>query len=109
VYEYSMGIIRRICKETEIFFPCKNHQRAAPKGTRLGIIPTQAESMEQWRAMMRDAVRCHFDSSSAPSVMGLHIEKDKLSSAGRLPRDLSGNGLAEVLRRYGLRNQASDR
>jgi len=31
--------------------------------------------------MVRDAVRCHFDDNTAPSVIRLHIVKDEVISA----------------------------
>ena len=34
--------------------------------------------MEELRAMVRDAVRCHFNGDSAPAVIRLHIVKDEV-------------------------------
>jgi len=34
--------------------------------------------MEELRAMVRDAVRCHFDDGSAPVIIRLHIVKDEV-------------------------------
>jgi hypothetical protein len=42
---------------------------------------TQADTMEELKAMVRDAVRCHFDDNTAPSVIRLHIVKDEVISA----------------------------
>jgi hypothetical protein len=42
---------------------------------------TQAESLEALQGMVRDAVRCHFNGDSAPSVIRLHIVKDEVIPA----------------------------
>jgi len=42
---------------------------------------TQADTMEDLRRMVRDAVRCHFDEASRPSVIRLHLVKDDVISA----------------------------
>lgn len=34
---------------------------------------TQAESMEELREQVRDAVRCHFDEGARPAVIRLHM------------------------------------
>ena len=37
--------------------------------------------MDELRAMVRDAVRCHFDSDSTPAIIRLHIVKDEVIRA----------------------------
>jgi len=37
--------------------------------------------MEELRDGVRDAVRCHFDSGSAPAVIRLHFVKDEVITA----------------------------
>jgi hypothetical protein len=44
-------------------------------------IVTQADSMEELKNMIRDAVRCHFDEGARPSVIRLHMVKDEVISA----------------------------
>jgi hypothetical protein len=43
---------------------------------------TQADTEEELKTMVRDAVRCHFDGESErPTVIRLHRVKDELISA----------------------------
>ena len=42
---------------------------------------TDAETMEQLRSNVRDAVRCHFDVGTAPAVIRLHYVKDEVLAA----------------------------
>ena len=42
---------------------------------------TQAETMNELRDMVRDAVRCHFESGTAPAVIRLHFVKDEVITA----------------------------
>jgi hypothetical protein len=42
---------------------------------------TQAESLEQLRVEVRDAVRCHFDEAAAPSMIRLHFVRDEVIAA----------------------------
>lgn len=39
---------------------------------------TQADTMDKLKAMAQDAVRCHFDESSRPRVIRLHLVKDEV-------------------------------
>ena len=41
-------------------------------------IVTEADTWEQLRANVREAVRCHFDEGKAPSVIRLHRVMDEL-------------------------------
>jgi hypothetical protein len=34
--------------------------------------------MEELKAMLRDAVRCHFDDAERPRVIRLHLVKDEV-------------------------------
>jgi len=46
------------------------------------IIPfLQADSTEELKKMIRDAVSCHFDAASKPSVIRLHMVKDEVIPA----------------------------
>ena len=42
---------------------------------------TQAESVEQLRVEVRDAVRCHFDDDAAPGLIRLHFVRDEVIAA----------------------------
>ena len=39
---------------------------------------TEAESMEELRENVRDAVRCHFDEGKAPKVIRLHFVREEV-------------------------------
>lgn len=39
---------------------------------------TQAETLEELKANLREAVECHFDEGKAPKLIRLHIVKDEL-------------------------------
>lgn len=42
-------------------------------------IVTQAESMDELKSMIRDALRCHFDEAAdIPPVIRLHFVKDEV-------------------------------
>ncbi len=43
-------------------------------------IITQAETWEDLRAKVKDAVRCHFDEGKAPSLIRLHRTVDEVLS-----------------------------
>ncbi len=51
--------------------------------TALGYgIHTQAESLEELRAMVKDAVNCYFDETmQAPKIIRLHIVRDEILAA----------------------------
>lgn len=39
---------------------------------------TQGEDWEELKAMVKDAVRCHFDEDALPAIIRLHLVKDEL-------------------------------
>jgi hypothetical protein len=41
---------------------------------------TEADDLDQLRAMVRDAVICHFDEQERPRVVRLHVVRDELLS-----------------------------
>lgn len=41
-------------------------------------IYTQAETLDELREMVRDAVRCHFDEEDLPRVIRLHLVKEEV-------------------------------
>ena len=68
--------------ETEIIFSVQESPEGGYEAQALGHdIFTQGETMEELREMVRDAVKCHFDAESAPSVIRLHIVKDEVIPA----------------------------
>ncbi len=44
---------------------------------------TEAESLDELKMMVQDAVRCHFDEADKPPVIRLHIVKDEVIPAER--------------------------
>lgn len=42
---------------------------------------TQAESVQELHARVRDAVRCHFDEGDAPKMIRLHFVRDEVIAA----------------------------
>ena len=42
---------------------------------------TEAETLDELHAQVRDAVRCHFDDGDAPKVIRLHFVRDEVISA----------------------------
>lgn len=58
--------------ETEIIFAVQESPEGGFEAHALGqSIFTQAETMEELKEMVRDAVRCHFDEESRPFVIRL--------------------------------------
>lgn len=39
---------------------------------------TEAESLDELRSQVRDAVRCHFDEGSAPQIIRLHFVREEV-------------------------------
>jgi hypothetical protein len=39
---------------------------------------TEADTLEELRSMVRDAVECHFEESDRPKVIRLHFVKDEV-------------------------------
>jgi len=44
-------------------------------------IHTQAETLDELRAPVQDAVRCHFDEAERPSLVRLHVVRDEVIPA----------------------------
>ena len=44
-------------------------------------ISTQAESLEELHAQVRDAVQCHFEEGAAPKLIRLHFVRDEVIRA----------------------------
>ena len=42
---------------------------------------TQADSFDELKTMIRDAVSCHFEDGQKPAVIRLHFVKDEVISA----------------------------
>ena len=67
---------------SEIIFAVEESPEGGFEARALGHpIFTQAETMEELRAMVQDAVRCHFDESIRPPIIRLHIVRDEVIPA----------------------------
>ncbi len=59
--------------ENEIIFMVEEDPEGGYVAAALGQdIVTQADSVKELHAMVRDAVRCHFDEGKAPPIIRLH-------------------------------------
>ena len=68
--------------DTEIIFSVQESSEGGFEARAIGHpIFTEADSMEELRDMVRDAVRCHFDADVRPAVIRLHFVKDEVISA----------------------------
>ncbi len=65
---------------SEIIFEVAEAEEGGYYATALGYgITTQAETAEELRAMVRDAVDCYFDDPSrAPAIIRLHFVRDEV-------------------------------
>jgi predicted RNase H-like HicB family nuclease len=65
--------------ESEIIFEVEEAPEGGYDARALGhSIYTQAETIEELKAMLQDAVRCHFEENERPRVIRLHLVKDEL-------------------------------
>jgi hypothetical protein len=44
-------------------------------------IYTEADTLDDIRTMVRDAVQCHFDEKDRPGIIRLHIVRDEVMAA----------------------------
>jgi hypothetical protein len=66
----------------EIIFTVEESPAGGYEARALGhAILTHAESMEELREMIRDAVRCHFDSADLPPTIRLRHVRDEVITA----------------------------
>jgi len=75
-------ILSKDMPETEIIFSVQESPEGGYEARALGYsIFTQADSMDELKLNLREAVRCHFDEGKAPPVIRLHMVKDEVISA----------------------------
>lgn len=68
--------------ETEIIFAVKESPEGGYEARALGhSIFTQADTLEELKEMLRDAVSCHFDEGDKPQVIRIHLTKDEVFAA----------------------------
>ena len=66
----------------EIIFSVEESPEGGFEARALGhSIFTQADTIEELRTMVQDAVRCHFDDAVRPRVIRLHWVKDEVLPA----------------------------
>ena len=64
--------------QTEIIFEVEESPEGGYDARALGhSIYTQAETIDELKAMLQDAVRCHFEENERPRVIRLHLDKDE--------------------------------
>jgi hypothetical protein len=67
---------------SEIIFSVQESPEGGYEARALGFsIFTQAETLDELKTMVRDAVSCHFDADNKPSVIRLHMVKDEVIPA----------------------------
>ena len=65
--------------QSEIIFLVEESPEGGYDARALGeAIFTQADTMEELRTMVQDAVRCHFDEGERPRLIRLHVVKDEV-------------------------------
>ncbi len=68
--------------ETESIFTVEESPEGGYEARALGYsIFTQADTLDELKTMLRDAVRCRFEPSSAPKLIRIHLVKDEVIPA----------------------------
>jgi len=68
--------------DSEIIFSVEESPEGGYEAKALGhSIYTQADTFEELKAMIQDAVRCHFEEEDRPRVIRLHLVKDEVIPA----------------------------
>jgi hypothetical protein len=68
--------------QSEIIFPVQESPEGGYQARALGFsIFTEADTLDELKTMIRDAVSCHFDPAEKPSVIRLHLVKDDIIPA----------------------------
>ncbi|HXU49124.1 MAG TPA: 2-oxoisovalerate dehydrogenase [Candidatus Binatia bacterium] len=68
--------------DTEIIFAIEESPEGGFEARALGhAIFTQADTIDELKVMLRDAVECHFDGAVKPRVIRLHWTKDEVIPA----------------------------
>ncbi len=66
-------------KEKEIIFLVEESPEGGYEARALGhAIFTEADSFEELKERVRDAVHCHFDEQERPTVIRLHLVKEEV-------------------------------
>jgi predicted RNase H-like HicB family nuclease len=64
---------------SEIIFVVENSDEGGYTAKSLGYsIYTEAETLDELKENVKDAVKCHFDEKDIPRIVRLHIVKDEV-------------------------------
>jgi len=64
---------------SEIIFVVENSDEGGYTAKSLGhSIYTEAETLDELKENIKDAVKCHFDKKEIPRIVRLHIVKDEV-------------------------------
>ena len=67
---------------SEIIFEVQESPEGGYEARALGFpIFTQADTLDELKTMVQDAVRCHFEPEAGPRVIRLHLVKDEVIPA----------------------------
>jgi len=76
------GLRFELMTQSEIIFTVKESPKGGYEARALDYsIFTQADSIDELKTMIRDAVSCHFENGEKPSVIRLHMVTDEVISA----------------------------
>lgn len=68
--------------DKEIIFLVEESAEGGYEARALGhSVFTEAETFEELKTMVQDAVRCHFEKAERPSLIRLHLVKDEVIAA----------------------------
>ncbi len=68
--------------DSEIIFAVEESPEGGYEARALGYsIYTEAETLEELKTVIRDAVECHFEAEAKPHVIRLHWVKDEVIPA----------------------------
>ena len=74
-----MGSGARESASTELVFVVEDADEGGYTAKALGpSICTEADTMDDLREQIRDAVRCHFDDGTGPTVIRLHFVREEV-------------------------------
>jgi hypothetical protein len=77
-----MAVRRPEMADSEIIFAVQESVEGGYEAKALGhSIYTQADTLEELKVMVQDAVRCHFEEEARPRVIRLHLVKDEVIPA----------------------------
>jgi hypothetical protein len=68
--------------DSEIIFTVEESPEGGYEARALGYsIYAEADTLEQLKATLQDAVRCHFEEGTGPRLIRLHLVKDEVIPA----------------------------